>query len=286
MKKYLYLNLVLLFVFTSSYSQTRIIQKGDTIHKEILFTFNQDAIDSEEFLTIEINKDFDFDNLTLLFNDKPSEDKTFKVDAKENKQLVSFKYFLKADAKKGNYKFNVGGITPSSGFNVDDIKYVPQFGFKDTEVSFPKSTKDKVLCFLSIVGIILLIIFITYLILKRDNMPLGRRTFLTGMITYTDGQLPSVRLEGENRYRYDISNALGIDQGIILEPYERYYNRKKRRFARLKNTSDAEISILYDDIEEMIGGAQELYHRDEIKIKTLDNKMFIIGYMNKKNMRI
>ena len=77
-------------------------------------------------------------------------------------------------------------------------------------------------------------------------------TFIkSGIISYPDGQL-TLRLEDVNRYGLDISKTLDIDSGINLVPQDRYYNKKKRRFARLKNSSSAEISIIYDEFEDIV----------------------------------
>ncbi|MBL4746252.1 MAG: hypothetical protein JKY08_07765 [Flavobacteriaceae bacterium] len=288
MNKYLLsLSLFSFFVISHSFSQGIEFKKGDTIHKEVILIFNDYAISNQEYITFEINKDFDFKNLTLLFNDVKTIDKIFKIPAKKNKEIVSFKFFLNNGAGKGNYKFSIDSIKPSSGFKNQSIKYVSGIKiFTDTDYIYPKTFSDILLYYLKIVGGVLLVIFIIYFILSRDNMPLGNKTFIKGMITYPDGQLATVRLEGQNRYQYNISNALSIDPGIILEPYDKYYNKKKRRFARLKNTSDAEIIIICDGIEESIGGAQELYNMDEVKIKTKDNRLFIINYTNRNNIRI
>lgn len=283
--------LLFLILFSFSCSEVKVIDKEHAIEKEINLTFNESAILSQEYITFEINDDFDFDNLKLFVNDKETTEKTFKVEATQQNVKVKFKFLLKDKAKTGNYNFSVKVKDQSEGFISEEKNKSITFdkgkeGFDVTKYKNPKTFLEKVLIYLAIAAAILIIIYAIYFILSRDNMPLGKKTFLDGIITYPDGQLPIARLEGQNRYNYDISNALGIDPGIILEPYDRFYNKRKRRFARLKNTSNAEIIIHYDDVKEGMGITQDLFNQDEIRIKTVDNKLFIINYSNNKNVRI
>ena len=284
-------SLLFLVLFSFSCSEVKEIEKEQAIEKEINLTFNESAILSHEFITFEINDDFDFDNLTLFVNNKETTEKTFKVEATQQNVKVKLRFLLKDKAKTGNYNFSVKVKDQSDGFISEERNKSITFknekeGFEFTKYSNPKSFTEKLLIYLAIALAILIIIYAIYFILSRDNMPLGKKTFLDGIVTYPDGQLPIARLEVQNRYRYDISHALSIEPGIILDPYDKFYNKKKRRFARLKNTSNAEIIIHYDGIKETIGVTQDLYNNDEVIIKTLDNKLFIINYSNRKNIRI
>lgn len=129
---------------------------------------------------------------------------------------------------------------------------------------------------------VLIIVFGLYYILTRNNMPFGHKTFKAGMLTFPDGDanVTSVRLE--NLRSYNISSAFtGLEDGLLLEPYDKIYNGKKKRFARLKNNSTTlELKLINDDKEEMVGAAQELYNLDEIKIISSEIKNCIIRYTN------
>lgn len=134
------------------------------------------------------------------------------------------------------------------------------------------------------IGSVLLFVALMWFILTRPNMPMGPKTFQKGMLSFLDGNASSVNLE--NLQKYDISKTLGIEDGLILEPFDKLYQRKKVRFARLKNnTSNLDVKILYDGVEETIGVNQELYNMDEIKIKTQDNKIYSLSYTNNKIKR-
>jgi hypothetical protein len=138
-----------------------------------------------------------------------------------------------------------------------------------------------------IIGAVLFVALIIYYILTRDNMPLGHKTFKTGIITFPDGDATVSLVRLEKLRNYNLSKALsGLkDDDLILEPYDKIHNRKKKRFARLKNKSDLNIKLVYDGNEEMIGAAQELYHQDEIKIVFNDNKTSSVMYSNNKIIR-
>lgn len=277
--------LQILLLISISCTQVEEISPDNTIEKEIILTFNQSAILSGESVTFEINDDFDFDNLTLLVNGNENTKTTFDVVATKNIEKVSLEVKLKGDAPSKTYNFSVNVKGQSSGL-IETLNFKGEEGFAVTNYKKSKSPTEIIIFYILIVGLIIAVILGIYYILKRDNMPLGKKTFLNGNITFPNGELPSIRLEGQNRHYVDISKVLGIEPGIILEPVDRYYNRSKRRFARLKNTSNAENVIMYDGNEESMGVTQEIYHMDEIKIKTEDNRIIILGYMNNRNVRI
>jgi hypothetical protein len=136
-------------------------------------------------------------------------------------------------------------------------------------------------------GAILLIGSLLYFILTRDNMPFGHKTFKDGMLSFPEGEanVTSVRLE--KLRTYNLSSVFeGIEAGLVLEPYDKIQKGKKRRFARLKNNSSTlDLKLIFDNKEEMMGAAQELYHLDEIKVITPDKKSCLIRYTNSKIIR-
>ena len=116
-------------------------------------------------------------------------------------------------------------------------------------------------------------------------MIFGPKTFKKGMLSFLDGDATTINLE--KLKVYDISKKLGIEEGLILEPVDKLYLRKKQRFARLKNNStNLEIKLKYDNVEETIGVNQELYNMDEIKIITQDKKTYLLSYSNNKISRV
>ena len=135
------------------------------------------------------------------------------------------------------------------------------------------------------IGLLIFLISLLWFILTRPNMLFGKKTFKKGMLSFLDGDTTTVNLE--NLKVYDISKKLGIEDGLTLEPVDKLYQRKKHRFARLKNTSaNVEFKIKYDNVEETIGVNQELYNMDEIKIITQDKKTYLLSYSNNKISRV
>lgn len=135
------------------------------------------------------------------------------------------------------------------------------------------------------IGLLLFIISLLWFILSRPNMPFGDKTFKKGMLSFLDGDATTINLE--KLKVYDISKKLGIEEGLTLEPFDKLYQRKKQRFARLKNNSaNLEIKLKYDNVEETIGVNQELYNMDEIKIITQDKKIYLLSYSNNKISRV
>ena len=143
----------------------------------------------------------------------------------------------------------------------------------------------KVIVFVAL--IVLILVSAVIYVLTRNNMPFGSKTFKSGMITFPncDAKVTNVRLD--NLLKYDLSFAFdGLEEGLILEPFDKIHSGRKKRFARIKNTSKTlNLNIIHDDIEEIAGTAQELYHLDEIKIIMAENKNFLFRYSNNKNIR-
>ena len=134
------------------------------------------------------------------------------------------------------------------------------------------------------IGLVLFFISLLWFILTRPNMLFGPKTFKKGMLSFLDGDATTINLE--KLKVYDISKKLGIEEGLILEPVDKLYQRKKQRFARLKNNSaNLEIKLKYDSVEETVGVNQELYNMDEIKIITQDKKTYLLSYSNNKITR-
>lgn len=279
--------IILQFVFLLlvSCGQSEEITMEKSIKKEIKLEFNQSAVITEESVIFEINDNFDFGNLILLVNGKEITENTFTVVATEQVEKVSLEVKLKPEAPSGSYDFSVNAIDQSSSLDEAITFKGGEEGFQITSFEKPKSNSEILIFYVIVAAVILAIIGLIAFILKRDNMPFGKKTFQKGSLSFPNGESPSIRLEGQHRYQVDLSKILGFDSGMIIEPVDKYQNKKKKRFARFKNTTDTENILIYDGEEESIGGTEDLYHMDEVKIKTKDNRDILITYMNNKNVR-
>ena len=281
-----WLILQLLLLLLVSCSQKEKIAADNSIEKKIKLEFNESAILTGESVIFEVNENFDFRNLALWINDKEITSNTFTVVANEPTQIIPIEVRLNENAPSGDYDFSVNVKGQSSALDQAIFFKGDQEGFMVTTFENPRSTSETIIFYLLVAAGILSVIFVIFFILKRDNMPLGKKTFQRGSLSFPNGESPSIRLEGQHRYQVDLSKVLGIDSGMVLEPVEKYQNKKKKRFARLKNSTDAENTIIYDGMQESLGGTEDLYHMDEVKIKTNDNRIILFQYMNNKNIRL
>jgi len=181
--------LLLSFLFTYSCgSEEIVIQKGDTIHKEIKLSFNNSAIEGNEYLVFKINDDFDYNNLTLLINGQETLDKTFKIYATASDVSVSIDFFLKEDAKSGNYTFS-GGLKETS--NELDPTYKGGTKFIPMVYKFPKSPWVIVLTY-GIIGLLVLVML--FLLYKRSI------TFSKGTIFISEPMNENFKLKGLTKF--------------------------------------------------------------------------------------
>lgn len=283
-KNWIILQFVLLVLV--SCSEVGKINEDETVKKEIKLEFNHSAVLTGESVVFEINDDFNYDKLTLLVNQNEINDKNFTIVATQPVQVVPLEVRLKPGAPSGKYNFSVNVKGQSSSLDQAVFFKGDEEGFQVTSFENPKSASEIMIFYGIIAGGIILIILLVLFILKRDNMPLGKKTFQKGSISFPNGEFPSIRLEGQHRYQVDLSKVLGIDSGMVLEPVDKFQNKRKKRFARFKNTTDAENILVYDGMQESMGGTEDLYHMDEVKIKTKDNRTILFNYMNGKNVRL
>jgi hypothetical protein len=129
---------------------------------------------------------------------------------------------------------------------------------------------------------ILLIVATVIFILTRDNMPFGKKTFTCGTLGFPNGDFASVNLE--RLALFDISKQFGIDPGLILEPYDKKTIGSAKRMARLKNTSNLDVKIVIDNLEQVVGATEDLYNMDEVKIY-LPGSVYMFNYINSKTIR-
>jgi hypothetical protein len=274
------------------------VHPGQTIEKTLTLNFNDEAIqDPTSFV------EFAY----FLKDGSAPVGIIFTIDGKAVLGN-SLKFYAKDFAKKNNFERKIGIQFPSGAVqqeysgdfklinaSADLQQYITQGTDKvKSEIGKPVQNgewhtlyNDPIALWVKLVialATLLIIGFGTYKFLKRVNGPLGPKSFKNGMISFLDGNTTSVRLE--DLTTYNISKALGIEEGIVLEPYDKPSPNGKKRFARLKNTSNATVKIVYDGVEETTGVTQDLYNMDEIKIATEDKKSFLISYANNKIVRI
>lgn len=127
---------------------------------------------------------------------------------------------------------------------------------------------------------------ISYFILSRDNMPLGKKTFQRGKVIFLDvgAPVPSIKLDSLKDLSFD--KYYPQLSGITLIPVDKRGRKKKRRVAKL-TSKDAtlKISIVNGTFKESFLGSGELYHMDRIEITMQDQKTIILEYTNSKNPR-
>lgn len=287
-------------------------EKGNSGKEEIGFGEVRPGQTSEKTLTLNFNTEATKDSsafVEFVFeseNGERPENIEFTIDG----TVVignSLKFFAKANAGKHDVKIGIrfpkgspqkrySGIfviknaseALSKGITYTSKKLPVQVG--ESVAAWSAKYNDpipfwKVIVFVAL--IVLILVSAVIYVLTRNNRLFGSKTFKSGMITFPncDAKVTNVRLD--NLVKYDLSFAFdGLEEGLILEPFDKIHSGRKKRFARIKNTSKTlNLNIIHDDIEEIAGTAQELYHLDEIKIIMAENKNFLFRYSNNKNIR-
>ena len=191
MKKYIYIILLTFFVITlPSYGQGIVLQKGNTIHKEIKLTFNDEAIKGNEYLVFEINDDFDFNNIVLLINGQETKEKAFKIYATNENVTVSIDFYLKENATSGRYSFSAN-LKETSTKLKSNIEYKGGQEFKPVVYVLPKPQWINILLY-GLIGLVLLsILFFLY---KKSI------TFSRGTIHITEPKSQNFKLKGLTKF--------------------------------------------------------------------------------------
>lgn len=203
---------IILYSNFNLYAQNGTIQIGDTITKKIILTFNKDAIANNEYLKFQINEDFDFENFNLLINNEKQLTSVVKITAKEEKQIVNIRYYLKDKAKRKEYSsFNMVLSEVSSGFDDIDnsIKSDEDIGFKREVLEYPETFKDKIIGYLiySLIG--LFVLALLYLVNKK------LKTFSKGTIVILEPKNTSYKLKGFTKFNSQKENCCQ-DTGITF----------------------------------------------------------------------
>lgn len=191
MKKYIYIIQFAFFGITlPSYAQDIVLQKGDTIHKEIKLSFNEEAIKSNEYLIFEINDDFDFNNIVLLINGRETKEKTFKIYATNKNVTVPIDFYLKENANSGKYAFSAK-LKETSTKLKSNIEYKGGQEFKPFVYILPKPQWVNILIY-GFIGLVLLLIF--FLLYKKSI------TFSRGTILITEPKSRNFKLKGLTKF--------------------------------------------------------------------------------------
>lgn len=299
--------LIVLFIAVTSCDKSNLgvtelefgeVRPGQTIEKTLSLNFNTEAVEDSssyvEFIFLSesgerpLDIEYTIDSVVTRSNSFQFFAKDF-VKKKEVKIGIRFPLGSPEKEYSGRLVINGASDALSKGISYSDNKLPIQIG--ECVGSWKAVYTDPMPIWMKlsiIAAIILIIVFSAYYILTRNNMPFGHKTFCAGMITFLDGESKVSFVRLDNLIKYDLSSALTWlnEKDLILEPYDKIHNRKKKRFAILKNNSDLNVQVIYDDgCEEMIGAVQELYHQDEIKILSKDNQTSLIRYSNSKIIR-
>jgi hypothetical protein len=268
------------------------------IEKTMTLNFNMEAKkDTSAYVEFEfvLNDGSIPNDIELTLNGTTQSSNKFKfyaTDFNQGSQEVKIGIHFPKGSKEQIYSGGLRIINASEElqsniyYNNDDIQLVigePIVTWK-AECADPLPIWIKILI---ISAILILLFWLAYYILSLPNMPLGPKTFQSGMLSFPDGEalIPNVRLD--KLKEFNISTAFsGLEEGLILYPYDKLYNKKKRRFARIKNTTlNVELRVYHNGNEEIVGATLELYHLDEVKITTPDGEIHIMAYTNNKIKR-
>lgn len=268
---------------------------NQVVEKTLVLNFNDESkTDSSSFVEFSyLNEDGSKPlNIVYTIDGVETKDNKMKFYAysfnnKNSEVKIGIKFLKGSEEKDYSGKFVITSASPNLQQNISQGTDKIKSEVGETVGKWNVTFIDPIPIWLKLIigiGVTIILISLLWFILTRPNMPMGPKTFQRGMLSFLDGNFSSVNLE--KLQKYDISKILSIEEGLILEPFDKLYQRKKQRFARLKNnTSNLDIKILYDGTEETIGVNQELYNLDEIKIKTIDNKVYTLSYSNNKIQR-
>jgi len=265
---------------------------GELIEQSIELRFNEKAIERND--TVVFRLKYDSSNFTVstspLFPVKydlllvPADlyDRTV-LDS--NGIIVKFTPNVAVDAFL-NARIKIEVLPPACSKNIsNNIDYEGDIfaEFSNIEYYTPMSVWIKILIW---IVAILIVVFLLWFILSRDNMPLGKKTFQRGKINFLDNDAPvsSIKLDSLKGLSFDKYYPQLSDTNLI--PYDKRKRNKKKRIAKLicKDNS-LKISIVNGTFTKSFLGSGELYHMDRIEITMQDQKTIRLEYTNSKNPR-
>ena len=260
MKKTLYIIFLSFLFLNFSYGQEEVVLiKGDTIHKKINLTFNQEAIKLNEYLIFKINDNFDFKNLTLLVNNKETSTTNFKIYATETNISVPVDFFLKEKASAGNYTFSAKLIETSTKLK-NNVEYKGKKEFKPIILVKEKTSNEKLIQYLiyGVVGLLSLLIF--YFIYLKS------KEFKKGIIQLTHPYNEEFYL---NRYKrkFKFKDVVNEDMGLDF-----YLTKGSNGRAKIYAFGTAMIEVN----GEVKSNGYLLFLDDEVKISNDNNKIVFI----------
>jgi hypothetical protein len=265
---------------------------GDLIEQSIELRFNKKAIERND--TVVFRMKYDSSNFTFTTSPLfPIKDNLLLVPADlyvrtvldSNGIIVTFTPNETADAfSNAGIKIEVLPLACSKKIS-NNIDYEGDIfaEFSDIEYYTPMAGWIKILIW---IVAILIVAFLIWFILSRDNMPLGKKTFQRGKINFLgdDAPVSSIKLDSLKGLSFDKYYPQLSDTTLI--PFDKRKRNKKKRVAKLicKDTA-LKISIVNGTFKESFLGSGELYHMDRIEITKQDQNKITLEYTNSKNQR-
>lgn len=204
MRKYLFI--MLLVLQTSLFAQSIHLERDATLHKEIKLIFNDVAVQNNEYLIFEINRDFDFGNLVLKINGRPIEENIYKVYAKSHNVNVSIDVTSKEDAEGGDYNFFVKLKEASNNLKEGGVEYKGEEKIYVEKIIVPQTTQEQIKTCIVYGVIALLLLLIAIFFYKKS------RKFTLGYISFLYPHNDEVALRGKSKYTFDT-----VEKEIVFE---------------------------------------------------------------------
>lgn len=270
------------------------IHPGETVHKSIFVEFSPDAKkDNKTYIKLQylVEGNKTPVGVKYTYNGKTSTDNIITIYAKDFKGVEEKKIGIQFPKGASVQELNGDLRLIETSKDLVGTAFGKPVKTNDVITTWHVNETDPLPMWMTLciwLGSIFVLIGILYFILSRNNMPFGPKTFKNGMITFPNGDAAVSIVRLDKLIKYDLSAAYSdLTPGeLILEPYDKLYNRKKMRFARLSNKSQSvDIKLVYDGKEEFASAAQELYNSDEIIITNADQK-HTIQYSNNNINRI
>jgi len=251
--------------FSFSQEETIDLKRGDTIHKKIILQFNETAIGGQESLTFKINDDFDFDNLTLLINDKETKGKTFEIRATQRKDTlinIPISIVPKKNASSGDYYFSLK-IVGSSNALKGNIEYKKRKEFKRFTYSISKSTGEIVLTVILVLLVLILGTWIFLILLRKS------RKFKKGSIHIIEPSSQNYNLRGKIEFNSSKEGCF-TETGI-------YFIIKKGKHGTIRIRKLSENTTLY--INDKLKTKSELIGKNHVVKLKKDDIVIIFKFI-------
>lgn len=285
---------MLLFIFTgvSLVGQITLTPGTGPIEQPIELAFNDEAINRKDTVVFRLK----YDTANFYVNTKPEfsiidnlliipADLYDKTVSDTNGVVVVFSPKQGVDAfSDNNILIEVLPLASSNNIG-DNIDYGGEKFAEISGIEYYIPTPRWIIVLSVIIGVIIILI-VTWLILKMDNMPLGKKTFQRGKINFlnVDAPVTSIKLDSLDGLAFDKYYPELSDTALV--PIDKRKRKKKKRMARFVCKDAAlKISIENGTFKESFLGSGELYHMDRVEITLPNQKTITLEYTNSKNPR-